>query len=411
MPLRVSNGWPFIVDDPQPAARTGIEVRVYDGQNPATLIDIVARSRDRTWLDHRSDIGRGEFMVHASDEVLERHPTLLQSGNIVRFRLDGIDRFAFVITRRERVRVSAGEHAGAWIKVSGPGVLALLHTALLYRIGNTLDGGITRGTDNQNAGNFLSIMFDQAQDRGCLGGVTRSFDADVDSNNHPWADIFAYHERAGTTLLTTAKRLAELAVDIGMSPQLVFNVWNSQGVDRSFQTADEAPIILREAHNINALEVAADGDIVNTLLIEGADEALWAERQNATSITTYGRREGFLSLTNEDSDTYITQAADATLDHHASDAEHLTLEILDVDDHRPYANFGLGDWVLAPNEAGQLARVRIGSITVSEDAHGNPKFTVEVGTVLAEIEERFMRWLRRVGDGTLGGTAAGISSI
>src|SRR5438105_11666289 len=105
--LRTSNGAPFTVLAPQPHLDTGIEIRVYDGKLPANLLDVLPRRQQPQWYDPHNDGGWGSFMIHKTDPKLLQwaadhpdDPDLIAEGRLVRFRLEGIDRYTMRIESR-----------------------------------------------------------------------------------------------------------------------------------------------------------------------------------------------------------------------------------------------------------------------------------------------------------------------
>jgi len=407
MTLRVSNPKPFTVLEPSPAVRTGIEVRVYDGQAPANLLAVLDRTWAREWIDELNGVGLGRFSISERHDKLIADPTLLAYGNLIRFRLDGIDRFTFVIQTKKTRPAPPDEDHGRTIDISGPGALALTEAAVFYP-----DGGITGDVDRDftgaTPGTVLATFIDEAQTRGALVGITYDFDATDDSELEPWPTTLDLIEKAGRDGLALINKLTELAIDVSISPTLNLSAYVERGVDRSIQTPDTGPVILRPAHNIHQAEVDGEGAIRNVLLVE--TPAGWQERERAGSITSHGRREAFLALGSANSFQQITDATTAAFDRVAEPVEGITLTVADIEGHRPYVDFGPGDWILAPDSAGTLTRWRVRALTVSEDADGAPVFVPSLNHVTLEMEERWSRWLKTMSPGTLGGTEAQIAS-
>ncbi len=409
MTLRVSNPVAFrVLAEEALLARSGIEARVYSGTSPATLLDVLPRARGRRWLEQLSDPGAGELEVHERDPKLVASPDLLAFGNIVRFHLDGVARFAFVIEQRRHRPASEGEDGGRWVAVSGRGVLSLLEHAVVYPAGPGLAGEDRRAFAQATPGEVLGALVAEARTRGALAAVTAEFDAEVDADGAPWPGRLSLEEGVGTDLLQVASRLAELGVDVEMTEDLRLRAHARRGIDRSAQTPDAPPVVLRVAHNVAEMEVEAEGVIKNALLVRTPSGL--AERQDASSVGEFGRREGYLALENVTDEGQVTASAEAALREAASPRAAATVRVLAAPGHAPYVDFGVGDDVLAPSVDGTLAPHRVRSIAVAEDATGGPAFTVELDAVVLTLEERLARWLKRIGDGTLGGTAAALAS-
>lgn len=143
--------------------------------------------------------------------------------------------------------------------------------------------------------------------------------------------------------------------------------------------------------------------LVNALLVRW--QGGYIEVEDAASIATYGRCEGFLSLGNVPSAEQATVQATAILNQRAAPQVSVVagVEPTGVGDV-PLDDFGVGDSVTAPNQAGVNESLRVKAVTVTEDAEGNPVFAPELSTVLEETEAAYARWLKRMANGTLHGT-------
>lgn len=106
----------------------GITVHAYDGTIPSALAEDIDNSRDRQWLDQLNDVGQGSFTVLAADPDLAD----FTFDDIIRMRLDGTDRFAFLVEQMVKRTLDPGEEASQTITVSGRGVLAILEDAPIY---------------------------------------------------------------------------------------------------------------------------------------------------------------------------------------------------------------------------------------------------------------------------------------
>lgn len=105
-----------------------IEPRVYQGASPGTLRVSLDESRHRGWTDQLNDVGEGHLELLASDTDLGS----LDFDDIIRMRLDGTDRFAWLVENKRRSTIHPSEEAGQTIVISGRGVLALLEDSPVY---------------------------------------------------------------------------------------------------------------------------------------------------------------------------------------------------------------------------------------------------------------------------------------
>lgn len=408
MVQRCSNEVGFIVLDPEPAVRTGISVEIYDGANPLNLLDILPDTWGRRWTEPRKGTGAAEFKVSALNPKVLANPDLLKAGNVVRLLLDRIPRFAFKIEERELTQIEeGGDSAKAW-HIKGRGALSLLEDAQVYLTAG-LTGEVEREFTNQNAGQVMGLLVDEAQARpsSILDVITEGYTATRDSDNQPWAELLTMTERAGTDLLRVAERIAEMAADVYMTPTLELRIVNTRGVDRSVQTPNAGPIILQPGDNILELSRSESAVIRNALLIETPGG--FVERLEAGSVSEYRRREAYLSLGNITDTSQIDKAADAVFERSANPAEGITIRVTDDDGKRPYVDWGVGDWVLAPDIEGNLERFRVNALTIAEDEEGNIDAIPELATLTDDLEERLARWLQAMARGTMGGTAADVT--
>lgn len=405
MVQRCSNGVPFVVLEPEPSVRTGIRVEIYDGANPFNLLGILPDTFARRWQEDLRGPGSGSFSIYPTNPALVAEPTLLAYGNIARFVLDEVDRFAITIESKSWVQASPEGDVAGHIKVEGRGVLAKLEDAVAYPDGG-LTGDVER-TFTENAGAAILELIDEAHARGALVGVTYDFTPTTDSNNAPFAVPLEVTERAGTDLLRVAERHASAWVDVRMAPGLVLQYFNQRGIDRSLQLVDAGPVVFWPGKNVVELDRSEDGAIRNALLVE--TPAGFLERVESASITSHRRREGFLSLGNITNSDAVDRAATSVFQRSAEPAPQIGFEVLDVEGVRPYVDWSVGDWVLAPDEDADLTRYRVRSLTVDETTEGRVRFIPELATITEELEDRLERWLAAMAKGSLGGTAGDVA--
>lgn len=406
MTLRASNGVPFLILSPIPAARTGIRVDIYDGANPANLLAVLEDTWERSWTEPLQGPGSGTFKMSALHPKLVADPTLLAYGNIARFNLDDVDRFAISIEHKTHVQAGPAGDVANVITVTGRGVLAKLEEAVAYPQGG-IAGDPSRGFAGIAPGHLSRVLIDEAITRGALTGVTRTYTDTVDSNNAPWAVSLDQTERAGTDLLRIHDRMAATAVDVYMKPDLQLWMVNTRGVDRTLTLPLIGAVILQPADNVIMLERSEDGAIRNSILIE--TPAGFLERTEGASITDHRRREAFLSLGNVSNTDGVDRAADSVFQRSAQPAADIGTEVLDIDGVRPYVDWDVGDYVFGWDDTATLTKYRVRALTVTETAEGRPVFVPELSTITAELEDRLERWLAAMSKGTVGGSAADIA--
>lgn len=147
--------------------------------------------------------------------------------------------------------------------------------------------------------------------------------------------------------------------------------------------------------------------IVNSLLARY--KGGFSTDTDSTSIGTYGRREGYLSLTEVTNTPNVTIASDRYLSRFGSPFSSITARL------SPYTTAStpyVGQWypgatITVPRPstgANSVAQVR--AITMTEDDSGNVVFAPELLTLLETRAAQTDLYLRRLGEGTLNGRAA-----
>lgn len=143
--------------------------------------------------------------------------------------------------------------------------------------------------------------------------------------------------------------------------------------------------------------------LINALLVRYAKGYTFVE--DASSIATHGRREGYVTLGMAQSGHEATTIAVALLATKAQPADAVLAEVEPTGNtDKPYWAFNVGDYVILPTAAGPGSLYRTRAITVDEDEMGDVAFHPEFGTLADEFEIRLERWLKRLSNGALGGT-------
>ena len=142
--------------------------------------------------------------------------------------------------------------------------------------------------------------------------------------------------------------------------------------------------------------------ILNAVLVRYAKG--YKAETDATSVASYGRREGFLSLSSLEEGDSAAKAGDQTLSLYGQLQRSITLGIEpDLDADTPYKGVWVRDSVTAPAIDATPTSYRVVSITAGIDDEGFAKFVPELDTPGDAVADRTRLWLKRVGDGTLAG--------
>lgn len=120
-----------------------VDVLIYQPDG-ATLIAIVPDVLAVTALEEKDGQGGGSLRVAYDNPALAANPTLLDHRNVVKVRIGGTVRAAWMIRKTDEVLVGAGGEVVRAVEASGPGLLAWLEDAVVYQEAPNDQGGSTR---------------------------------------------------------------------------------------------------------------------------------------------------------------------------------------------------------------------------------------------------------------------------
>lgn len=356
----------------------------FDGTTP---IKQLAAADGLQWLDALDETGSFSFSI-----PVEEVPTI-SIGQIVKIAFGPASNswvFAGLIETLDLQQIGSGSDgiARSWA-VSGRGARALLEDALVYNVG----ASATRSFTTATAGAIMKTLLDEAQTRGALDILTYDFGNVNDSNGDPFTETLTIDEQVGTTLLAVADRHQELAVDCWVDPDLVLHYVNERGTDR---TTGANPLVLRVGQSVGELADRVSGPVRNSVLIATGDGGtIFSTQQNAGSVSTYGRRETFLSMAGNGDASVVNLAADHLLSQQANPADGSTIELSD-NGPMPYLDFEVGDTVYLSRLDGTRTSYRVRSISCQVDDAGGVVFVPELGTTRPDLTRRLNLALQRI---------------
>ena len=130
MVVRTSEGRYLEVLESTPALDTGIEIDLFSGANPATMLATLEGATDKRFTRELSELGAGGFRIARADP--KATAANLAIGNLVKFRVAGTHRHAIWIEEPATVLVSSDEGGGEVVQIDGRGALAYLERAVVY---------------------------------------------------------------------------------------------------------------------------------------------------------------------------------------------------------------------------------------------------------------------------------------
>jgi hypothetical protein len=285
---------------------------------------------------------------------------------------------------------------GSW---AGNSLLFGLNYAIVYPESWTIGvGNVTTpgwGFASQTPGQALRELLEAAQTRGWWPDLTWDFTDAVDSAGNTWSPSISEFYDQGTTLLEVVARwkTRQLAVAKMAGDVLQLFTYAAQGTDRSLDV-----ILKRDVELTEGPVKRSSRNTVSTLLV--VTETTGVERTSNPALSTYGRREGFVSQSS-DADTTVLQAiGDGTLALKARQRESFTYGLGGTSALRPIVDFDRGDlvqlWV-----RGTKRFMRVRQLTVSWAASGEVSGSAAFGDRLADADEQLATRLEQLTGGSM----------
>ena len=394
-----SNELPFTVLETAPLRGTGFEVRVYDKDNFATLLDIFENAYDISFNLELSSAGAGSIKINLNDS--KATAANMAHGNLVRIYLDGVERFAYRIESTKETLVKTGDESEQVVTISGRGLLSLLSDALVYPPNWPLSDPLEHSFVGSSPGEIMKTFVDAAITRGALSGVSVDFDNTDDSSGMVWASTYILEYFPGVSLTQVMQQLVGLGNDIRMTSSLVLQFYNELGIDR---TSGGDPTIFSQGDNL--VLHTRDGsstDLKNTMLLLRGDILM---EQNTPS--TFPRRETFIDTRQTDDLTTAQELALRTLETLNEVNDSFNAQVLSEEGHaEAFIDWDLGDTVVVETQGDGRQDFRIRAITVKQTDNGRPEFICTLGNMRYEYLVRLKRMIDMFTGGSLVGSTGG----
>lgn len=220
----------------------------------------------------------------------------------------------------------------------------------------------------------------------------------------------------GTDYLDALDQIAELSCDWlarwdqagDIDHKLNLDLFVKLGVDRSIYDPTHGldPVMLRRGFNLVESSYSGDASGLQSALLIRTNDG-WIEEVN--SGTGIRRRESYLSLGSSTNDTHTVNVAVAAFDKAGVPQESWSAKALDASGHLPFHDFSVGDWVLGPDEDGDLVKQRVIAITLTQDSDGNVFYIPQLNDTRHAQAKRTRRWLKSMAKGTAAGRVANAS--
>ena len=130
MVTRISEGKFLEILTAPAAVGLPIELDVYDGGNPGTMLATLENAWDAALQVEMSEVGSGIFSISRSDP--KATPGILAKGNLVKVKTGGIYRAGWWIEEPVEILTSQREASGENWQIKGRGTLSCMERAVVY---------------------------------------------------------------------------------------------------------------------------------------------------------------------------------------------------------------------------------------------------------------------------------------
>ena len=130
MVTRVSEGKFLEILEPGAQVNLPIELDVYDGGNPGTMLATLENAWDAALQVEMSEVGSGIFNLSRSDP--KATPAILAKGNLVKVKTGGVYRAGWWIEEPVEILTSQREWSGENWQIKGRGALSCIERAVVY---------------------------------------------------------------------------------------------------------------------------------------------------------------------------------------------------------------------------------------------------------------------------------------
>lgn len=253
-------------------------------------------------------------------------------------------------------------------------------------------------------GTILATLINEAQARGVLPGLARDFTPTQDSAGAAWATVLTISYEPGIDVLTVLDNLADQGVVDWTTQGRTLRVFNADTTLGRHLAQGDTPVDLRLSRDVtDAPDTATLEDLASAVYVKGEGTAR-LELVNPNAPTPWGRWESFLTQGGVRDEGTMRLLAEAELTRTGRERIQITRALSFVSARwLPWRDYRPGDYVLAPDDAGELAPLRVRQITLTRDQTG----TLAGNLVLHDrFLERELRLAKRTA-GIVGGATAG----
>lgn len=418
--FRESGALHLEVLDQAPARNVPLEVDIFDGANPGTLLESLEGATDISYEELLNEVGAGKYLISVHDP--KAIPEVVDREHLAKIKLGGVYRYAIWMEKRKIVSIGEGEEAEEHWSIGGrEGTMAYLERAAWYHTSAAgygayiVDGrwrfvGVT-------AGLILKIALEEALARSPspIEFLTYDFDEVSDSQGNAWTKTSTIDIEFGTSLLDTIRKLTAMGeMDVKGRHDLRLQAYVEMGRHLDAESIPNA-VVFRAGQNVRTTleRTTSRPQVKSRMLVKGKGDLVFEVLRPDLEADPYiRRREGFLSFQDSSDPTTIQRAAEADLRGRLADQESITVGVTHGDgpgEYEPYTDYLRGDWITVDDPGVfDLATHRIVGMAISQY-----EATFNVDLTLNSIEyEALLKLARKTGaygSGSSGGTSSAVS--
>ena len=250
-------------------------------------------------------------------------------------------------------------------------------------------------------GEVILQLLAESQARGQLTDVQANFTATTDTGGAEWDTMGEIGFSIGDSILDALNFLATggwcdwYLHPVPMVGKMILSMW--AGETRGFANQS---VVFAAGVNIVDISHSQPGRVVNRLLVKYADGLFVLD--HAPSQASMGEIvEEYLTLdaaNRQEADRQAIRALSVAVSEEP--AITITLECVGLD--RPYVDWWLGNFIVAPDETGNLMWYRILGVTITEDDMGDATVQVELNRRVFNLEKQRTNLFQTLGSNVIG---------
>lgn len=373
--FRESNAHHLEILDQAPALGVPIEVDVFDGASPATLLDTLEGATAVRFQKVLNDVGAFRFLISRDDP--KAVPDLIDREHLIKIKMGGIYRFSgWAEVRKVQTLDAQEEEAGEVWEISGRDGIAYLDRAamanynLLPAPSEPIDGEWSWEAQPLGAIYTRCVEERLADSPSPIEFLTFDFDRTHDSLGASWTDTAKMRLTVGESLLAIWRKFTALGMDSRMRHDLRLQAFVELGRHYDITTGD-GTVVLEAGKDFTGTVVKTrrTSDIKTREWVKG-QTGTWFEvlRPDLEADPYIRRREGSLSFGSSTDPTTLQRAANADMNQRALQVEGgVEVEVWNGR-YQPFVHYDVGDWITV-HEPGvyQYRTFRIVGITIEQE--------------------------------------------